>query len=301
MGVQIVTDKPPASSDYDNWKLYKSTTKTGSYSVINGATGQAVTDMTYYDEDGLSTSWYKVSYYNTDSTKESALSDPIQGQSTVYTTLKKVESLLQLPTRSDSTNPSILEIVQVINRMEDQIDYRTHHAWRLRYSGTDSGQDTTAKYETFDVNGLYEYQTGRPVYLKHRQIREMDVDEGDALEFWNGAEWEDWLTTKTEGRNSDYWFDYARGILYLKGYWAARKNQALRIKYRYGETFVNLDIEDIATKLAAIDILTGMDPRSMIVQEGENTMTHDNRVSRWRRQVNDGIARHQEYQFPSFG
>ena len=298
MGVQIVADLPPSSSDYNNWKLYRATSQAGSYSVINGANGQAITDMTYYDEDGTSTHWYKISYYNTSTTNESGLSDPIQGQSTVYTTVKKVESLLQLPARTDSSNPSIMEIVQVINRMEDQIDFRTHHAWRLRYSGTKSGQDVTPKYETYDVDLPHEYQTGTPIYLKHRLIRELDADEGDALAFWNGNAWEDWLDLKTEGRNNDYWFDYARGILYLRGYWFVKKPQGVRIKYRYGETFVNLDIEDICTKLAAIDILTGMDPRSMIIRE-DGSMTNDTRVSRWRTQVKEGIARHQEFQTPT--
>lgn len=294
MGVLIVADKPPAGSDYDQWKVYRSTTKTGSYSLV--AT-QNVTDLSYYDVDGTSSSWYKISYYDSDNTVESGLSDPIQGQSTIYTTVEKVRSLIQAPSWTDSTNPSIQEVVEIINRKEDRIDSATGHAWRLRYSGTQSGQETTAQYEMCDIDSAYERQTGFPIYLKHRKIRSFDADEGDVLEFWNGAEWEDWLATKTEGRANDFWIDYEMGILYMRGYRWANKPLGIRTKYRYGEVFVNKDIEDIATKMTAIDVLTGMDPRAMIVQEG-GVMTHDVRVGRWRNEIAEGLPRYKEFQVP---
>ena len=297
MGVLIVGDKPPATSAYNQWKVYRSTTKTGTYSLI--AT-QAITDMTYYDEDGTSSSWYKISYYDsTGDTNESALSDPIMGQSTTYTTVREVESLLQLPTLSDTTNPSVQEVVQVINRVEDKIDYVTGHAWRTRYSNTNSGLAVESDdYEYYDIDGVYEYQTGTPIYLKHRKIKAFDASEGDALQFWTGSEWEDWLSEKTEGRNNDFWVDYERGILYMRGYWYTRKPQGLRLKYRYGEKTVDMGINDIATKMAAIDVLTGMDPRAMIVQEG-GVMTHDVRVSRWRNETKENLTRYKEFQVPT--
>jgi hypothetical protein len=276
--------------------VYRSATQAGSYSLI--AT-QNITDMTYYDQDGTSTSWYKITYYDSNNEEESGLSTAIQGQSTTYTTVKMVESLLQLPTRSDTTNPSIQEMTQVINRVEDKIDFKTGHAWRKRYSYTNSGRDTTAQYEYHDVDKAFEYQTGTPIYLQHRHIYTLDTNEGDILEFWNGAEWENWTTDKTEGRNNDYWLDYRRGIVYMRGTWYVRKPQGLRIKYRYGETFVPGQIEDIATKWAAIDVLTGMDPRAMIVQE-DGSITHDVRVSRWRNEVRDDLNNFKEWKTPSF-
>lgn len=294
MGVLIIADKPPITSGYDQWKIYRSSSQTGTYSLV--AT-QDTTDLSYYDNSGTSTSWYKISYYNSSTTDESGQSDPIQGQSTVYTTVEKVRSLLQLPTLDDTTSPSVQEVVQVINRKEDEIDNATGHAWRLRFSGTNSGQDTTAQYEECDISSIYEHQTGYPVYLKHRHIRQLDASEGDALEFWTGADWEDWLSLRTESRAGDFWLDYRQGILFIRGYRWVNKPRGIRIKYRYGETFVNLDIEDIATKMAAIDVLTGMDPRSMIVQEGD-VMTHDVRVSRWRNEIANRLPRYKEFQVP---
>ncbi len=295
MGNTIVADKPPIASPYDQWKVYRATTKTGSYNVIST---QAIADLTYYDQDGTSTHWYKISYYDESEAAESGLSDPIMGQSTIYTTVAKVLSLLQMDGGTDTTSPSTQEIIEVINRKEDEIDNATGHSWRTRYSGTNSGLDTTPQYEYYDVSAHYEYQTGSPIYLKHRHVKTLDADEGDALEFWNGAEWEDWLDTRTEGRNNDYWLEYNMGMVYLRGYWYIRKPQGLRIKYRYGESFLNRDIEDIATKMVCMDLLTGMDPRAMIVQEG-GVMTHDARVSRWRKSVDEKLNRYKEWQVPT--
>lgn len=300
MGVLITADKAPATSAYTNWICYRSATKTGVYSAINGATGQLLTDLTYFDEDGSSTSWYKISYYNTSTDAESGLSDPIQGQSTIYTSVRKVESLLQMATGSDSTNPSVQEIVQIINRKEDEIDNATGQAWRVRFSGTESGQDTTQRYEFKDMQGFYEYNTGIPIYLDYRKVRDLDADEGDALEFWNGNAWEDWLATKTEGRGNDWWADYKMGVIYVRGYVYSRKNMAFRIKYRYGDTFVNRDIEDIATKMAAIDLLAGMDPRAFMVQEGPSpVMSHSKRIEIWQEEIDRKLARYKEFKVPS--
>jgi len=218
----------------------------------------------------------------------------------IYATVAKVSSLLQIPTRSASTNPTEEEVKDLIKTKEDEIDNDTGHAWRIRYSGTKSGQDTTQRYETYDFDGRHEYYTGVPIYLKHRMIRQFSASDGDAIEFWNGSEYEDWLADKTEGRGKDYWVDYARGIFYVRGYLWNRKPQGFRFKYRYGDTFLNLDIEDICKKLAAIDFLTGMDPRSFPVQEGGGaSMDHSTRVDKWQKQVDDKLQRYKEWQVPS--
>lgn len=292
MGVLIVADKPPKTGPYDKWKVYRADTQSGNYVE---QVAQLVADLTYYDETGTSAHWYKISYYDTDGPSESALSDPIQGQSTTYTTVGEVEGLLQMPEHSDSTSPTVQEIVKIINRVEDKIDKNTAHAWRLRYSNTISGQDTTAQYEYYDVDKVHEYHTGRPTYLKHRKIKQLDSGEGDALEYWNGSEWEDWLSDRTEGRADDFWVDYDQGVVYIRWRNAVKKPKGLRIKYRYGETFVEGGINDIATKMVAMDVLTGMDPRAMIVQEG-GVMTHDARVGRWRRETEENIQQYKEFQ-----
>ena len=52
------------------------------------------------------------------------------------------------------------------------------------------------------------------------------------MEVWDGTQYEDWLTTKTEGRNEDYWLDYEKGVLYLR---TTRYTpiSGVRISYRF--------------------------------------------------------------------
>lgn len=290
MGVLIVAEAPPATSPYNQWRVYRATSKMGSYSLIST---QSISDLTYYDTDGTLTHWYKISYY--DGTNESALSDPLRVISETYTTVKKVEALLQIGPLSDSTRPTIQQVMELINRVEDEIDTRTGHAWRLRYSGTSSGFETEAEYEYYDIALPCEYQVGIPIYLKHRKIRKFDASEGDAIEFWNGSEWEDWLTTKTEGRGNDWWCDYDRGILYLRAYLFGDKPVGLRVKYRYGDDFVDKTIEDIATKMVVVNILMGED-RSVLLPEGTSNIPVLEKVNIWKQEVEEKLQHFKEFQ-----
>jgi len=299
MGVLIVVEKPPATSPYDYWKLERATTKTGSYTNVIAGNGQAITDLTYYDTAGTSSHWYKIRYYDSSGDTHSAYSDPMQGLSETYTTVRKVENFLQLQTTlTDSTKPTVQQVVELINRVEDEIDQRTGHAWRLRYSETQTALDMTAKYEYHDISEAYEYQSGIPIYLKHRQIRTLDTDEGDVIQIWDGESWYDWTTNYTEGRGEDYWLDYTNGILFLKTRYGIRKPLGLRIKYRYGETVVNKIVEDIATKMVAIDILLN-ETNMTIIPEGSSAMTIQQRIEIMRQQIEEKLQSIKEFQIPA--
>jgi len=63
----------------------------------------------------------------------------------------------------------------------------------------------------------------------------------------------DWIAEKTEARGSDFWLDYEAGILFLGEYGSMVKG--VRIKFRYGETVVPYDVEECATKLAAMNVM----------------------------------------------
>jgi len=294
MGIFITIQDAPTSSGFNQWKLYRSTSRTGTFSLI---TTQALTDLTYYDEDGSSTSWYKTSYYNSSTSEESAYSVPLKGMSNTYTTVAKVVSFLNLPTISDSTSVTTQDIQELISRHEDEIDHRTGHAWRERYSETQTGQDTDPDYEMHDLHMSYEYLSGRPVYLGHRAIKQLDSDYGDAFDFWNGGEWENWLTTKTEGRADDYWLDYRRGILFIKWMWGGNRPASIRIKYRYGETHVNKMIEDICTKMVAIDLISVLD-RTTLLPAGTDQVNLTSKMEFWKRDIDEKLSMITEIKLP---
>lgn len=296
MGILIIADAPLAGTNYDTVRFYRSSTKTGTYSQI---ASQLITDLTYFDEAGTVTDWYKIAYYNTGTAVSSLYSDPMQGQSTTYTSVKKVQSYLQISSITDSTNPNIQAVADLINRAEDIIDRRTGHAWRIRQSGTVSSRSPSQEYEYYDCGFLYEYQTGIPVYLKHRKIQTLSAASGDVLEFWNGNTWEDWIANRIESRSGDFWIDYELGILYIKSMWYTRKPVSFRLKYRYGEVCVDCSVEDLTTKMVAKDILLGMDPRAMIVQEGSVTLSHRERINILKEEIDDLFQSLKEWQVPS--
>lgn len=290
----IIADNAPAGSPYDQWKVYRSTSKAGSYSVI---VTQNLTDLSYYDTDGGSSHWYKISYYDSSGATESALSDAQRGLAETYTTVKKVERFMRLSSVSDTTTPNIQDIIELINRAEDRIDYKTGHAWRERFCGTNTGLDMTAKYEYYDINYRYEAQSGRPIYLNHREIRTFSSDDGDTIEVWDGSSWENWLTGKTEGRDEDYWLDYEQGILYLRTRYRTGSRK-LRVKYRYGSDFVNKMVEDIATKIVGIDIL-GQASTTVMLPDCPSGLSYTEKVKLWQDQINEDMTGLKEFQVMS--
>jgi hypothetical protein len=203
-----------------------------------------------------------------------------------------VQAILQKSTAfSASTNPTTTQIQTWIAAAEDWIDNCTGHAWRERYSATETGEDTSANYEYYDIPEYYigrSYKRGAgiKIYLKKRKIRQFDSSQGDALELWNGSEYIDYLSDKIDGRNEDYWLDLNKGILYLRRWIIYYTQQALRLKYRYGDTTVPQDIRDAASLYAAARALSSDDQGMQLPETGDPTrMTYDVRASKWMAQA----------------
>lgn len=172
-------------------------------------------------------------------------------------------------------NVSDSHLENVILRAEDKIDDITRHAWRLRYSGTHSGEDTTAQYIYKTLKHISYWNTGIPVDMGHRKIRALDKTK-DKIELWLGN-WEDLLQTGIEGRTNDFWVDYDQGILYIRK-WYFRMNQVqIRMMYRYGETIVPHSIEDLCIKIAAKDLLIS-DDRSILLPEGTTNINLSEKI-----------------------
>lgn len=69
---------------YDQIRIYRADSKTGSYSEITNASTRialsAITEVyQYMDETGDETKWYKHDFYNSSTTDSSAMSDPVLG------------------------------------------------------------------------------------------------------------------------------------------------------------------------------------------------------------------------------
>lgn len=140
-----------------------------------------------------------------------------------YTNAPKIKELISYPEAfSATTNPTKETIENMIDRAMEKIEIQTNNSWRIK-------QITN---ERRDISGIYSWSTGIKIYLDHRNILTLDSTALDSLTVWNGSTDEEWLGTKTEGRNNDYWLDYEMGLLFLRsGY--TRRPLGLKITYRY--------------------------------------------------------------------
>lgn len=174
-----------------------------------------------------------------------------------YTTYKKVAALFQKPNVfTSSSNPSIEEVENLIQRAEDFIDFKTKHAWRER----------TVKEEYHDLNAYYSPYNGYPFYLSHSNVKDFSSSKGDKIEVWNGNSYVDYVVDKTEGRNQDYWLKNREGILYLREGvgWSITKD-LIKVTYRFGG--INTLIDD-ADGISDSDTTITVDSTSDFSSEG---------------------------------
>lgn len=208
-----------------------------------------------------------------------------------YCTVADVQRILGNPDAfSGSTNPTSTQVESFISSAEEKVEKATLHAWRT----------TTVTDEYYDipiVSNSKRYQVGVPIYLKNKSIKTIDGGEGDKIEVWNGSAYEDWVSTKTEGRNEDYWLDYNRGVLYLKThYLRGFGDRRLRLTYRYGEASVPEDITEATALKVAIMLVTNDDRTGYLDDTGQgNGMNHDTRVMKWKSEYKSIIRKHARY------
>lgn len=203
----------------------------------------------------------------------------------IYATADDVACVLGLGSGyfTEVSNPTISDVERMIEQFEDYIDFRTQHAWRER---------RVSKYEYhrlgyLGVRGGWFVWLGFPIFLKHRKVKQFSKEQGDAFEVFNGSSWEDWLTTKTEGVNGDYWVDYDNGIIYVFGYWryVGFKDFMVRVKYRYGEETVPKDITRACALLVAAHLVSVNDRLFMIPEGGTGVLTVRDKAELWREEA----------------
>jgi len=193
---------------------------------------------------------------------------------TTYCTHGDVSNFLAISAFSGSTIPTSTTVEDRINEAEDYIELLTGRAW----------QSKTVSNEYHEIDLEYERMTGIPVFLNHRYVKTLASGSGDKLEIWDGSSWADWLTdsSRTEGRNNDYWLRYEDGVLYIKNW--SRYPKGVRLTYRYGETTVPKSIKKAAILLTAIDLVSS-DDRSVQLPEGTSQLDYAQKIEKWEQQT----------------
>ena len=205
-----------------------------------------------------------------------------------YCTPTDVARILQynLPTGfTTETSPTLYDIKEMIYLAMDEIDRETGHAWRERQ---------ITEYEYHNIDNYHMRATGIPVHLMYREIKQLDASRDDTIEIWNGANWENYLTDRTEGRNRDYWLDYKLGTLYLRSWLWLERPIGIRLKYRYGEDVVPSAIRNVCSKMVALNILYGED-RSVLLPENSSNIDYLNKTSLLQRDIEKTLNNYKEW------
>jgi hypothetical protein len=187
-------------------------------------------------------------------------------------------------------SPDYNRIVKFIKQAEEYIDSQSSRAWRER--------QRTNEYLSFRDNQFYIARSGFKFKLARRFVRELNSDNGDKLEVYDGTSWVDWLSTKQEGRDKDFWLDYENGYLYLRNFIYRGYEKVIRITYRYGEETVPMDINDITAKIVAVKLLTNEDSSFILEDAGNNQgMQYDPRISSMKHYIKMTIQNYADFGF----
>jgi hypothetical protein len=190
-----------------------------------------------------------------------------------YSSPTKVSELLQFKKDFDhSTVPSELTIEDLIRRAEDRIDYLTTKSWKINVV-----ENELVPYNRY---GLFP--------------RFKNISKVYGVAIWNGGE----FAALTEGRNNDYFVDYDRGMIYFTRLFLLPAAYGIsgryfhfgfgeyayscQLNYAYGkdpEKDMQYKVaEDVATKMAAVDILKHHDYSSMVVS-GSDHVSLDSKIN----------------------
>ena len=165
-----------------------------------------------------------------------------------YCTAAQVAAYLQRAAFSGSTTPTSTIVEGYINQAESEINRHTGTAWMP--------VTVTNEIHRMDYRPSRNVKQWRPqVALDYRPIRTLTVST-DKIEVYNGSSWVEWVATKTEGRNDDFWVDYANGIIFFeKGYPIYPFNEGVRLTYRYGHSTVAGWVQELAIMMAALRVI----------------------------------------------
>lgn len=158
-----------------------------------------------------------------------------QPHNTTYCLVKQVENFLpELGTLSESTTPKKSQVEMYIHQAEDQIDRDTMYAWReKRYKMEESFPEV--QFTALRQHGKSLWFDGIIIPIQYRNMHDLDATKGDKLEVRIGGSYVDYLATKTEGVNKDYFVINERSKLHIYRRWAVQIVDKVKLVCRYGD------------------------------------------------------------------
>jgi len=298
MGNYINFTIPNTEASWNYAIIERSILQSASYSTL---TSQIITNNTYYDENGTSSHWYRLRFFDSGNTVYSDYSDPFQADEEYYCTPRDVASFMGRAAFTDITNPTRYEVEQIISDMCDQVDEKTHNTWRkTRVTNETHDVRIQDRYQGYGAYP-YDYSTRIALYLKHRDIRPF-VSGTNKIEVWDGSTWIDFITTYTEGRSQDYWINAERGIIYFVNHYPLRQRSNVRVTYDYGKTSVDGDIRMATILLTAAYIIGGKEDLNIVYPQSTmgSVLDTKDRWEKWIEQADKRLLKHEQIISPRY-
>ena len=96
-----------------------------------------------------------------------------------------------------------------------------------------------------------------------------------------------------QGRLRDWWLDPEMGIIYFNNSYPFFEWNAVKVSYIYGERYLEKAIEDVCTKMVAIDILMS-DDRSVLIPEGTQNIDLTSKIQLYQADIDRILPRYIE-------
>lgn len=94
-------------------------------------------------------------------------------------------------------------------------------------------------------------------------------------------------------RLRDWWLDHEMGIVYFNNSYPFFEWNAIKVAYIYGERYVEKAIEDICTKMVAIELLMS-DDRSVLIPEGTQNIDLASKVQLYQAEIDRTLPKYVE-------
>lgn len=210
-----------------------------------------------------------------------------------YTTVSNVAALLNLRqgesrlTFSSTTFPTSTEVTTFISEAESYIDRHTNNSWSASNTVSNEQHDYTGRLDNF---GAFIFA------LRKTPIQDLSSGSGDKLEVYRNSGWVDLLATKTKGDapyEDDFYVDTEFGHIYLHTTFPDYGSNQIRVTYRYGNSTVPGDIQEAATKLAAMKVLSALG-EEVIKTEVPGQPSWMSLIERWQEDVENILSQHDQ-------
>ena len=94
-------------------------------------------------------------------------------------------------------------------------------------------------------------------------------------------------------RLRDWWLDHEMGVIYFNNSYPFFEWNAIKASYIYGERYLEKAIEEVATKMVAIDVLMS-DDRSVLIPEGTQNVDLTSKIQLLQSEIDRILARYIE-------